>query len=94
MLKSFCAGVDEDLETSINWNPLDTPTAQELAQTNLTKAQTGLALVQAGAIDSSDERMRIATDKTSGYNELGLEDQDDELEGQEEVDPEDQNESD
>lgn len=57
---------------AVNWLPLDTPTAQELAQTNLTKAQTGQVLIGSGAISSEDERQRIATDKESGYNELGL----------------------
>jgi len=61
-----------NLETTLNWLPLDTPTAQELAQTNLIKAQTGAALIASGALSSEDERQRIATDKTSGYNEIGL----------------------
>lgn len=60
------------IETTVTWNPLDTPTAQELAQTNLVKAQTGQALVMSGAISSEEERRRIATDKQSGYNEMGL----------------------
>lgn len=61
-----------NLETTLNWLPLDTPTAQELAQTNLAKAQTGQVLVESGALSSEDERQRLATDKTSGYNELGI----------------------
>ena len=60
-----------DVETTLNWLPLDTPTAQELAATNLTKAQTSASLIQSGALSSEDERQRIATDKQSGYNELG-----------------------
>lgn len=59
-------------ETTVNWLPLDTPTAQELATTNLAKAQTDAVLIQAGALSSEDVRQRIATDKTSGYNEIGL----------------------
>jgi hypothetical protein len=62
-----------DVATTVSWNPLDTPTAKELADTNLVKAQTGNALVQSGAIDGQDERQRIATDKDSGYHALGLE---------------------
>lgn len=61
-----------EVETTLNWLPLDSPTAQELAQTNLLKAQTGAALIGAGALSSEDERQRIATDKTSGYNEIGI----------------------
>ncbi len=62
------------VETTVAWLPLDTPTAKELADTNLVKAQTGAALVQSGAIDSEDERTRIATDPDGGYHGLGLED--------------------
>jgi hypothetical protein len=61
-----------NLETTLNWLPLDTPTAQELAATNLAKAQAGQVLIGSGALTSEDERQRLATDKTSGYNELGI----------------------
>lgn len=64
----------EPIDTFVMWNPLDTPTANELAQTNLAKAQTGQQLVQSGAISSEDERKRIAMDKDSGYHALGLDD--------------------
>lgn len=60
--------------TTIAWNPLDTPTAKELADTNLAKAQTGQALIESGALTIEDERRRIATDKDSGYHSLGLTD--------------------
>jgi len=74
-----------DVETTLNWLPLDTPTAKELADTNYVKAQTGQVLITSGALSSEDERQRIATDKQSGYNEMGLEDQDlpEEEEGEE-----------
>lgn len=72
-----------DIATTVMWNPLDTPTAKELAETNLIKAQTGAALVQSGALQSADERKRIATDKDSGYHALGLEEIDDDGEDQE-----------
>ena len=61
-----------DTETTLNWLPLDTPTAEELAATNLSKAQTGQVLIGSGAISSEDERQRVATDKQSGYNEIGI----------------------
>ncbi len=51
----------------IQWNPLDSPTAEEVAQANLVKAQTGVQLVQSGAIDGIDERNRIIKDPQSGY---------------------------
>lgn len=55
-------------EAVIVWNPVDTPSAAEQATINLTKAQTGNMLVTSGAIDGSDERSRIISDKNSGYN--------------------------
>ena len=64
----------KNIDVSISWNPLDTPTAKELAETNLIKSQTGQQLVMSGALSSEEERQRIATDKSSGYNELGLSD--------------------
>jgi phage-related protein (TIGR01555 family) len=62
-----------DIKTTVNWQPLDTPTAKELADTNYVKAQTGALLIESGALSAEDERERIATDKQSGYHELGLE---------------------
>lgn len=62
------------IETTIAFNPLDTPTAKELADTNLVKAQTGQVLIDSGAILAEEERRRVATDAESGYHELGLDD--------------------
>jgi len=79
-----------DVETTLNWLPLDTPTAEELAATNFTKAQTSAILIQSGALSSEDERQRIATDKQSGYNELGIMEEspnDEDLEDDPEDDP-------
>ena len=60
------------VETSVEWRPLDSPTAKELAETNLIKAQTGQALVASGAMDSQDERARVALDQSSGYSGVDL----------------------
>lgn len=67
---------ERNVETTVNWRPLDAPTALELAQTNLAKAQAGTALVQSGAILPEDERRRVATDPDSGYAQLGSDDAD------------------
>lgn len=80
VIKSFVIPklkIDLDVETTLNWLPLDTPTAEELAATNLSKAQTGQVLIQSGAISSEDERQRVATDKQGGYNEIGILENDD-----------------
>lgn len=71
-------------ETTISWEPLDSPGEVETAQANLYKAQTGQALIESGAIDASEERQRIALDKDSGYHELGLKPIEEDDEGEEE----------
>jgi hypothetical protein len=60
------------VETTLNWLPLDTPTAEGLANVNLTKAQTAAVLIEAGVISSEEDRQRVALDKSSGYNEMGI----------------------
>ncbi|MGJ0509104.1 MAG: phage portal protein [Methylocystis sp.] len=57
-------------DASPSWKPLDALTAKELAEVNKIKAETGVALMQAGAIDSVDERTRITNDPDSGYTGL------------------------
>ncbi len=56
------------INTEVNWNPVDEPTAAELADINLKKAQTDAQNVQSGAIDGVDVRNRLIGDKESGYN--------------------------
>lgn len=76
-----------NLQTTLNWLPLDTPTADELASTNFTKAQTDNQLLAAGAVTSEEIRQRVATDKHSGFNEIGvLEEDRPEAEEQAEID--------
>lgn len=60
-------------QPQIKWNPLDAPTALELAQTNLAKAQSDAALQAAGAIDGYDIRARLIADPDSGYNGMEME---------------------
>ncbi|MCL2887473.1 MAG: DUF1073 domain-containing protein, partial [Betaproteobacteria bacterium] len=62
----------DPVETIVSWRTLDTPTAKELADTNLVKAQTGAALIASGAISSEEERRRVGSDPDGGYNDLGL----------------------
>lgn len=69
LVKSLDLG---DLEVTANWRPLDSPTAKELAETNLLKAQAGAALVSSGAISSEQENARIARDPESGYAGIDL----------------------
>lgn len=64
----FTGGKPFDLE--ISWNPLDTPTAEEAATMNKTKADTDAVLVQAGIISADESRERLAHDPLSGYDGL------------------------
>jgi len=70
-LLSMLSEGKEAVETTIAWRPLDAPTAKELAETNLIKAQTGYQLVQSGALQGADEHQRVATDPDSGYFGMG-----------------------
>jgi len=60
----------EPFDTCIRWNKLDAMTEEEQAAVNKLKAETGVALANAGAIDGMDERKRIIADPMSGYNGL------------------------
>lgn len=62
------------VETSINWRPVDSPTAQEIAERNKLKADTYSTLSMAGAIDGKDIRYRLASDPDSGFHDMGEED--------------------
>lgn len=59
--------------TEIRWNPTDSPTAEEIASLNKTKAETDAILAgTVGAIDGTDSRERLVNDKNSGYNGMPL----------------------
>ena len=59
---------EQKVNLVVKWNPVDTPTAKELAEINEIKSRTDENLVNATAIDGTDVRNRIIADKTSGYN--------------------------
>ena len=65
VVKSF---LDEDLEVRVKWNPLDSPTSLELAQTRASNAQADVAWFGTGAVDAYDLRNRLIMDETSGFN--------------------------
>lgn len=80
----------KDIETTVEWRPLDTPTAKEQADMNLTKAQTGTALIQSGAISPENEQERLKRDPASGYAALELTPPPDpELQAELDADPDD-----
>lgn len=58
--------------TSIVWNPLDSPTAREVADAQLVEAQRDAALISAGALSGDDVRERLAKDRESGYHGISL----------------------
>jgi hypothetical protein len=55
----------------IKWNSLDTLTAQEQAQVNLTKAQADEVYVSLGAVTGEDVHKKLQTDKMSGFDGMG-----------------------
>ncbi len=61
-------GINPDVNMEVQWLPVDTPSAKEMAEINQIKAQADSALVDAGAIDGSDVRRRLINDRDSGYN--------------------------
>jgi phage-related protein (TIGR01555 family) len=68
MLMSKSMGLNVGI--SAVFDPVDSMTAQELADLNSKKAETGERLINIGAISSEEERHRLRDDKRSGYNRL------------------------
>jgi len=58
--------------TSVVWNPLDSPTAKEVAEVQKIEADRDNLLVTAGAISGDDVRERLSKDRESGYHGLVL----------------------
>lgn len=58
------------VNTTISWEPLDSPTAKEYAEINKIKSETDKNLTDAGAINGQDIRNRIANDKNSDYADI------------------------
>jgi phage-related protein (TIGR01555 family) len=77
VLRSYCP--DDEVETTVTWNPTDTPTAEELAELNSKKGQTDKGYIEAGVLQPEEVRRRLATDRDSGYNTLGHDDEDEEV---------------
>lgn len=61
------------VEITVQWAPLDSPTAKEYAEIDKLRAETDVALVNAGAIDGEDVRNRIRTDKDGPYADISAE---------------------
>ena len=55
------------------FNSLDSMTAEEQANLNKLKSESGAQLFQMGAITGEDERQRVINDKFSGYNGISEE---------------------
>ncbi len=53
--------------TSVVWNPLDSPTSAEVAQTQKTLAERDKILWDMGSVDSINVAERLARDEDSGY---------------------------
>lgn len=58
------------LSLTVDWAPVDSPTAKEYAEINKLNADTDVQLVNAGAIDGMDVRNRLKRDPNSNYTGL------------------------
>lgn len=74
-----CKSEGLSLQLSIEWNPIDSPTAKELAEIRKIDAETDAALADTGAIDSYDVRTRLIQDSGSGYTWLEVVERPDEI---------------
>lgn len=61
------------LKIKIVWEPIDKPSAMELAELNDKKADTDTKLQATGAIDGQDIRKRVIEDENSGYTGIEFE---------------------
>lgn len=66
----LCKSEGYDFRVEIAWNPTDAKTAEQQAEINLKKAQTGETLINGGAISPDEERRRVREDKNSGYSSI------------------------
>ncbi len=55
-------------EPEVVWNPLDVPTAKELAEINNIKSLTAVNYQAAGAVDGEDIRSEVIADENSGFD--------------------------
>lgn len=55
---------------TVDWAPVDSPTAKEYAEINKINSDTDAQLVNAGAIDGADVRNRLKKDPNSNYTGL------------------------
>lgn len=70
-------GLDLSEGVTVQWQPLDSPTAAEFANIQKVKAETDKLYFDMGAIDNLDVRQRIREDKEGDY--FNLAESDDEL---------------
>ena len=64
-------------ETTVDWRPLDSPTAAEWAAISLQKAQAAQIYAGIGAVDGMDVRDMLKADKMSDYYQLAEIDEND-----------------
>lgn len=60
------------LEPHVEWNPVDSPTGEEVAAKNKSRAEADKIYSDVGALDALDIRERLRTDRDSGY--FGIQD--------------------
>lgn len=58
------------IELSVNWEPLDSPTAKEYAEINEINSRTDVNLASVGTVDQYETRERLRADRNSNYSGL------------------------
>lgn len=64
-----------DIETTVAWKPLDSPTALEYAQIRETNARTDVMLIEANVLETIEARRRVQADENGGYTFLTTEEE-------------------
>lgn len=65
-------------EFEIEWNPLDEPSEEQVANINKIKSDTYAQLSSTGSIDGTDIRAKVMTDPTFGFEGLTVEEEESE----------------
>lgn len=80
LMKSEGLDDSDEIKIVVNWLPVDSPTAKEVAEIQELESRRDVNLVNAGAIDGLDVRNRLIADRRSGYADLSEETEADEEE--------------
>lgn len=67
MRSDIAPKIDQSIPLSVVWNPLDSPTKKEEAETRKIEAERDQVLIDSGVIAAEEVRNRLSSDPESGY---------------------------